>query len=63
MTGTWQPWVHKDNPLHNFINQYWRQSWLRAGQLFPDQVSDWMLDVPAGQISWHLMDASEFELL
>jgi hypothetical protein len=34
-----------------------RQAWLVAGPHFPDPQRDWMLDVVADDIIWHLMDA------
>ncbi len=56
VTGIWQPWVHAEHPEQNTINQYWRQTWLVAGQCFPNPQLAWMLDVPATDITWHLMD-------
>lgn len=56
ITGIWQPWVHTEHPEQNTINQYWRQTWLVAGQRFPHPQTAWMLDVPAMDITWHLMD-------
>lgn len=56
VSGTWQPWMHTEHPMQSAINHYWRQAWLVAGQRFPDPQLDWMLDVAAADISWHLMD-------
>jgi hypothetical protein len=56
VSGTWQPWMHADHPMQTAVNQYWRQAWIVAGQRFPDPQQDWKLDVPAADISWHLMD-------
>ncbi|WP_442920601.1 DUF6396 domain-containing protein [Massilia sp. S19_KUP03_FR1] len=56
VTGIWQPWVHAEHPEQNTINQYWRQTWVVAGQCFPNPQLAWMLDVPATDITWHLMD-------
>jgi hypothetical protein len=61
--GTWQPWVRTDHPLHTAVNQYWRQSWLRAGQAFPHPERDWYLPILAKDVSWHLMDAEKVDLL
>ena len=55
-TGTWQPWVPADHPLAQLINQHWRQAWVAAGQPFPQPKTDWWLDLPSVQITWHLMD-------
>ena len=57
VTGTWQPWINSDHPMQPAVNQYWRQCWRVAGERFPDPLEDWMLDLPAEQITWHLMDA------
>jgi hypothetical protein len=57
VTGTWQAWMHGEHPLQTAVNQYWRQAWIVAGQRFPDPRRDWLLDVPAADISWHLMDS------
>ena len=55
-SGTWQPWIGTDHPMQTSVNQYWRQAWIGAGQRFPDPQRDWKLDVPASDVSWHLMD-------
>lgn len=57
ITGTWQAWMQVDHPLQTAVNQYWRQAWIVAGQRFRDPQADWKLDVPAADISWHLMDS------
>ncbi|MDQ2820590.1 MAG: hypothetical protein M3Y65_09360 [Pseudomonadota bacterium] len=48
--------LHVEHLLQDAVNQYWRQAWLVAGQRFPDLKLDWMLDVSADDITWHLMD-------
>lgn len=55
-TGTWQPWVPADHPLAQLINQHWRQAWVVAGKPFPQPKTDWWIDLPGVQITWHLMD-------
>ena len=56
-TGTWQPWVRDDHPLAPLVNQFWRQAWVRKGQAFPDPSKDWLLELPASDLEWHLMEA------
>lgn len=63
VTGTWQPWVRSDHPLHLAINQYWRQAWLVKGQTPPDPQRDWHLPIAAADVTWHLMDSSPVNLL
>lgn len=63
VTGTWQPWLRSDHPLHLSINHYSRQVWLVEGQAFPQAVRDWRLPVSDAGISWHLMDARAVNLL
>ena len=58
VTGTWQPWINDQHPMRNAVNQYWRQAWLITGQRFPHPRQDWMLDVEAEDITWHLMDSA-----
>jgi uncharacterized protein len=58
-TGTWQPWVNPDHSLSSIVNQPWRQAWLTAGQPFPQADKDWLLDLPATDLTWHLMDAAD----
>lgn len=55
-TGTWQPWLPANHPLAGAVNQHWRQAWVVAGQPFPQPKNDWWLDIPATDITWHLMD-------
>ena len=57
VAGIWQPWVRDNHPMESVINKDWRQAWLLAGQHFPDPKRDWMLDVAAEDITWHLMDS------
>jgi hypothetical protein len=56
-TGSWQPWLPDGHPLRWIVNQPWRQSWLRKGQPFPQPKADWLLDLPAADLTWHLMEA------
>lgn len=58
VSGIWQPWVAADHPLQAIVNQYWRQVWLTRGAPFPRPRRDWLLDLPDGDVTWHLMDAS-----
>src|SRR5471030_994599 len=62
ITGTWQPWVRNDHPMRAVVNQYWRQTWLTAGQRFPHPQRDWLLTLPESDITWHLMDASKVNI-
>lgn len=57
ISGTWQPWMKAEHPLRSDVNQYWRQAWIVAGQPFPQPRRDWMVDVNANDVSWHLMDS------
>jgi TPR repeat protein len=61
VTGTWQPWVHADHPLRIHVNQYWRQAWVVSGQKFP-QLHKPMPDVPAADVTWHLMDSTGVDI-
>jgi len=54
--------MHTEHPMQNIVNQYWRQVWLIEGQRFPNPQQDWMLDVEAGEITWHLMDGTGVDL-
>lgn len=63
VSGTWQPWVPPDHPLHAAINLYWRQAWLVKGQAFPDPQRDWLFPIPVPEITWHLMDSEPVNLL
>jgi len=58
VSGVWQPWVAADHPLQATVNQYWRQAWLTQGAPFPQPRRDWLLDLPDGEVTWHLMDMS-----
>lgn len=58
-TGTWQPWVRDDHPLAPLVNQFWRQAWVRKGHVFPDPAKDWLLELPASELEWHLMETEE----
>lgn len=57
ISGTWQPWMKAEHPLRSDVNQYWRQAWIVAGQPFPEPRRDWIVDVNANDVSWHLMDS------
>lgn len=63
VTGTWQPWLPYEHPLQAAVNQYWRQTWLLAGQVFPQPERDWPLMLPSRDVTWHLMDATPVDLL
>lgn len=63
VTGTWQPWVRPDHPLRGTVNQYWRQAWLVKGQPFPLPERDWLLPLPAADVTWHLMEKDPPSLL
>jgi hypothetical protein len=58
ISGIWQPWTAENHPLAAAVNQYWRQTWLHAGQSFPSPQRDWLLDFPENDLTWHLLDAS-----
>ena len=62
VSGTWQPWLHTAHPMQYCVNQYWRQAWLVEGQRFSDVELDWMLDVAADDITWHLMDDAGIDI-
>lgn len=61
-TGTWQPWLPANHPLAGAVNQHWRQAWVVAGQPFPQPKYDWWLDIPATEITWHLMDDAPVDI-
>lgn len=61
-TGTWQPWLPANHPLAGAVNQHWRQAWVVAGQRFPEPKYDWWLDIPADDITWHLMDDAPVDI-
>lgn len=63
VTGIWQPWLPSDHPLHDVVNQPWRQSWLEAGQRFPEPENDWMLSLDTKEITWHLLDSAPANLV
>jgi hypothetical protein len=52
----WQPWVEAKHPLCAIVNQHWRQVWLTKGQPFPSPEHDWLLELPAKDVTWQLMD-------
>lgn len=58
-TGTWQPWLPPGHPWHHLVNQPWRQAWVTAGQRFPDPRTDWLLQLDASDLTWHLLDARQ----
>jgi hypothetical protein len=62
VTGTWQPWIRSDHPLSGFVNQYWRQAWVIAGQPFPSLKHDWLPALQASEITWQLMDSSPINI-
>lgn len=61
-TGTWQPWLPANHPMAGAVNQHWRQAWVVAGQPFPQPKTDWWLDIPATDITWHLMDDAPVDI-
>ncbi|MFN3789846.1 tetratricopeptide repeat protein [Massilia sp.] len=63
VTGTWQPWLALDHPLRHAVNQVWRQTWLTAGQHFPDPQRDWLLPLDPDELVWHLLDSETPDLL
>jgi hypothetical protein len=62
VSGIWQPWVHADHPMRAIVNQPWRQAWLTEGQAFPQPERDWLLALPATEVTWYLMDRSGVEI-
>ena len=62
ISGVWQPRMHTEHPMHNLVNQYWRQVWLVEGQRFPNPQQDWILNLEAGEITWHLMDSTGVDI-
>ena len=58
-TGVWQPWVGQDHPLQLLVNQFWRQAFVREGNDFPQPARDWLLDLPADQLTWYPMELGE----
>ncbi|WP_374585722.1 tetratricopeptide repeat protein [Pseudoduganella sp.] len=57
--GIWQPWVADGHPLQSIVNQPWRQTWLQAGQPFPQPERDWLLKLPEEDVTWHLMEKAD----
>lgn len=57
--GIWQPWVADSHPLQSIVNQPWRQTWLQAGQPFPQPERDWLLKLPKEDVTWHLMEKAD----
>ncbi|MES2297596.1 MAG: DUF6396 domain-containing protein [Pseudomonadota bacterium] len=57
--GVWQPWLPDTHPMHGATNEHWRQSYIRKGEVFPQPKRDWMLDLPAAELTWHLMEAAK----
>lgn len=55
-TGVWQPWLPDSHSFRWIVNQPWRQAWVRKGQPFPQPKADWLLDLPAKDLTWHLME-------
>lgn len=62
VSGIWQPWVHVDHPMRATVNQHWRQAWLGIGQAFPHPERDWLLSLPAADVTWYLMDGSGVDI-
>jgi len=58
-TGIWQPWLREGHKMEAVVNQPWRQSWIKKGQAFPIPVNDWLLDIPAEEVRWYLMEPHE----
>lgn len=61
-TGIWQPWISVDHPMHAIVNQPWRQAWVHEGATFPDPEADWLLALPAANVSWYLLDDSGIDI-
>jgi hypothetical protein len=57
VTGTWQPWLSTEHPLHQVVNQPWRQAWVVAEQSFPQFVDGSYLPFDPDELTWHLMDS------
>ncbi|MEW7848105.1 tetratricopeptide repeat protein [Massilia aurea] len=58
VTGTWQPWVSTEHPLHHIINQPWRQAWMVAGEPFPQLDDGGHLPFDLNALTWHLMNSA-----
>jgi hypothetical protein len=61
-TGIWQSWISVDHPMHAIVNQSWRQAWVHEGTTFPDPETDWLLALPAADVSWYLLDDSGIDI-
>jgi TPR repeat protein len=61
-TGTWQPWIDVTHPMQAIVNQPWRQAWLHEGATFPQPETDWLLPLPATDITWYLLDDTGVDL-
>jgi hypothetical protein len=42
--------------MHAIVNQPWRQACLNEGDRFPQPETDWLLALPAADITWYLLD-------
>jgi len=62
VTGTWQPWLSTEHPLHQVVNQPWRQAWVVAEQPFPQFVDGSYLPFDPDELTWHLMDSAALNL-
>jgi len=60
--GTWQPWVDVEHPMAAIVNQFWRQAWLNKGQAFPQPETDWLLALPASDVTWYLLDGTGIDI-
>jgi len=58
VTGTWQPWLSTEHPLHQVVNQPWRQAWVVAEHSFPQFVDGSYLPFDPDELTWHLMDSA-----
>jgi hypothetical protein len=58
VTGTWQPWLSTEHPLHQVVNHPWRQAWVVAGQPFPQLLNSGYLLFDPDELTWHLMDSA-----
>ncbi|MBB6135445.1 hypothetical protein HD842_003612 [Massilia aurea] len=58
VTGTWQPWLSTEHPLHQVVNQPWRQAWVVAEEPFPQFVDGSYLPFDPDELTWHLMDSA-----
>ena len=60
--GTWQPWIDVDHPMQAVVNQTWRQAWLEKGAAFPQPERDWLLPLPASDVTWYLFDETGVDI-